>query len=105
MSSFVAQQVGQGAGARELHVAVRVVFHLGRQLGDDGVAAAVVYAFGSGDHAAPVLFVGGLDVGQKLVDAEGTFRNVDQVRTVIGKFLSQRRRSRQKAGMPAHHHR
>ena len=83
---------------------MRIAFHLAAQLGDDGVALAVMDAFGGGDHAAAVLVVSGLDIRNEFFQTEGAFRNVDQVRAIVGKLLAQRRRRRQKAGVPAHHH-
>jgi hypothetical protein len=65
---------------------------------------SIVDAFGHGDHAAAVAFVGGLHVGQELLEHEGAFGQVDQVRAVVGKFLAQRGGGRQEARVAAHHH-
>ena len=101
---LVAEQIGEGAGSRELHVAVGIPFHVRRQLSDDRGALAVVDAFRRCNHAAAILVVSGLYVRQKFLDAEGTFRQVDQVRAIVGKLLPKRRRGGQKAGMPPHNH-
>ena len=62
-------------------------------------------AFRCGNHAAAVFVVGGLDVRQEFFDAEDALRQINQVRAVIGEFLSQCRRSREETGVPPHHHR
>ena len=65
--------------------AVRVLLHRAAgELGDDRRAGFVVDAFQGRDHAAAVLGVGSLHVGEELVDDEGALRHVDQVRPVAG---------------------
>ena len=55
--------------------------------GGDGRAALVVDAFGTAIHAAAVALVGGLHVGEELLEHEGALGQVDQVRAVVGNFL------------------
>jgi hypothetical protein len=62
---LLAQQVGQRAAARELHVAVRVVLQVLGQQGGHRRAAGVVDAFADGNHAAAVALVGAFHVGQE----------------------------------------
>jgi hypothetical protein len=69
-----------------------------------GVAGGVVDAFAHGHHAAAIAFVGGLHVGQELVQHEHALGHVDQVRAVVGELLAQRAGGGQEARMAAHHH-
>ena len=70
-----------------------------------GAPVFVVDAFRRRDHAAAVLGVGRLHVGEELVDDEGALRQVDQVRAVAGELARQRRGGGEEAGVAAHDHR
>ena len=62
-------------------------------------------AFGRRDHAAAVLGVGRLHVGEELVDDERALRQVDQVRPVARELARQRAGGGEEAGVAAHDHR
>ena len=101
---LLAQQVGQRAGARQLHVAVVVVLQVLGQLRQHRLPAGIVDALADGDHAAAVAGVHGLHVGEELAQIEHPLGQVDQVRTVVRKLLAQRAGGGQEARVPAHHH-
>jgi hypothetical protein len=101
---LLAQQVGQGPGAAQLHIAVRVPFQVLGQLDEHRRAGGVVDALADRHHAAPVALHRRLDVEQEALDVEDALGQVDQVRPVVGELLAQRRGGGQEAGVPPHHH-
>ena len=77
---------------------------LPHELGDDRLALVVVDALGGCDDAAAVALESLLHVGEELVDDEGAFGQIDEVRAVVGIFARERRGRGQEARMAAHHH-
>ena len=54
------------------------------------------------DDAAPETRISLFHVRQEFFQDEGSFRQINQMRSILGKLLAERRRGGQEAGVPAH---
>src|SRR5262249_2561870 len=99
---LLAEEIGQRPGTGELNVVVFVALDVFYELAHNRRARGIVDALGHCDHAAAEALVGGLHVREEFLQHEHAFRQIDQMRTIVGIFPGQRRGGSQEARMPAH---
>jgi len=98
------QEIPQGGGAGELDVAVRVGLALLRQAHRDRHPLLVHHPLAYRHHAATVLLVNALHVGEEVIHREGTLGQIDQVRAIVRVLAPEGRGGGEKAGVAPHHH-